>query len=461
MVSAGGAANPAAIATLMNGAVQGVATSTASRPVKKLPRCPPRAASALPVPAMPAPTSNTPDRFSPDPEQQPGHGRHEHRRGELEPPAGRRPGRPRRQQHAGKRGEGRQHAGGVEQGMGPCLAARGALGERHSLHCQHRKHAGHQVQDQPAQEGEDQHAAQWREGWRRRAGRQWRAARRRSPGQCGRAPKACLTDRHPASHSFGSFSDSTNPPRRTDSGCAASSSIMPSRSGMNQASVTVAGLQFRALHPQRCHPARSAPARARAGAPRGHAAANSGAWAEGAGVPGRRSRRKFASSGTQICLQTSQRACALDRDRTRGGGWRNGHRQQHVAGIGVGHHWPLGDAARRGPCDRAGHGACRQGQIERGRDPGVSRVVPVGVPAGRQAKTQADAERLAGGDGVGIGYQGDRVAAAAGRHALHCGNGAGRQQEAEQDKRKQASHRFSGSALLLSGRRCALCQISG
>ena len=37
IVTAGGAARPAAIATPMNGAVQGVATTTASSPVKKLP----------------------------------------------------------------------------------------------------------------------------------------------------------------------------------------------------------------------------------------------------------------------------------------------------------------------------------------------------------------------------------------------------------------------------------------
>ena len=49
----------------MKGAVQGVATSTASSPVKKLPVCPPRIASPCPVPASRPPTSNTPDRFNP------------------------------------------------------------------------------------------------------------------------------------------------------------------------------------------------------------------------------------------------------------------------------------------------------------------------------------------------------------------------------------------------------------
>ena len=53
------------MATPMNGAVQGVATSTASSPVKKLPACPAFPASRPPAPTIPAPISNAPDRFSP------------------------------------------------------------------------------------------------------------------------------------------------------------------------------------------------------------------------------------------------------------------------------------------------------------------------------------------------------------------------------------------------------------
>ena len=53
------------MATPMNGAVQGVATTTASSPVKKLPSCP----GAPPGPGRccirPVPISNTPDRLSP------------------------------------------------------------------------------------------------------------------------------------------------------------------------------------------------------------------------------------------------------------------------------------------------------------------------------------------------------------------------------------------------------------
>ena len=51
----------------MKGAVQGVATSTASKPVKKLPAWPCRLANRPPTLASGVPTWNTPDRFNPTP----------------------------------------------------------------------------------------------------------------------------------------------------------------------------------------------------------------------------------------------------------------------------------------------------------------------------------------------------------------------------------------------------------
>ena len=49
----------------MKGTVQGVATMTASTPVKKAPVVPPRAARLWPIPAKRPPISNTPERFRP------------------------------------------------------------------------------------------------------------------------------------------------------------------------------------------------------------------------------------------------------------------------------------------------------------------------------------------------------------------------------------------------------------
>ena len=52
-------------AAAMNGAVQGVATTTASTPVKKAPVMPLLDASPWPMPVKPPAISNTPDRFRP------------------------------------------------------------------------------------------------------------------------------------------------------------------------------------------------------------------------------------------------------------------------------------------------------------------------------------------------------------------------------------------------------------
>ena len=62
---AGGAARAAAMAAPMKGAVQGVATMTARRPVKKLPVWPARVARDWPVPVQLPANWNTPERFRP------------------------------------------------------------------------------------------------------------------------------------------------------------------------------------------------------------------------------------------------------------------------------------------------------------------------------------------------------------------------------------------------------------
>ena len=63
-VAGAGMTKAAPIAAAMKGAVQGLATNTASAPVAKLPKNPPRAAICPPAPIGP-PRAKTPDRFSP------------------------------------------------------------------------------------------------------------------------------------------------------------------------------------------------------------------------------------------------------------------------------------------------------------------------------------------------------------------------------------------------------------
>ena len=114
------------MATPMNGAVQGVATTTASRPVKKLPRWPGRVREAVAGAHQAGADLEDAGQVQPDREQQPGHGGDEHRRLELEPPAGGGAGGARGQQRGAQRGERDQHAGGIGHGLprAPCRAPR-------------------------------------------------------------------------------------------------------------------------------------------------------------------------------------------------------------------------------------------------------------------------------------------------------------------------------------------------
>ena len=58
---------------------------------------------------------------------------------------------------------------------------------------------------------------------------------------------------------------------------------------------------------------------------------------------------------------------------------------------------------RNRPLDRAGFPTGRQVPFDLGRDTGVARVLPVGVPAGRHFQQQPGAERLAGNNRRGVG----------------------------------------------------------
>ena len=127
IVTRRGAARPAAMATPMNGAVQGVATThrqQAGEEAAELHR--PRGAGLASVRTRPLPTCEHAGQIQPDGEQQPRHGGDEHRRLELEAPAGGGAGRAGRQQRRAERGEGDQHAGGIGDRLPTRLAPRDA-----------------------------------------------------------------------------------------------------------------------------------------------------------------------------------------------------------------------------------------------------------------------------------------------------------------------------------------------
>src|SRR6185437_5373944 len=151
-----GAVNAYASALPMNGAVHGLATTTASTPVKKSPAGPEREARWAPVLPSEAPSCTTPDIDNPTASITSASAPTT-RLLQLRAPAQRMTRRTQGENAHAKYGKTDQHAGGIEQGMstrrGPVPAA---LEHADCLDRQHRQHAGHQVQHQSAAESEQQ-----------------------------------------------------------------------------------------------------------------------------------------------------------------------------------------------------------------------------------------------------------------------------------------------------------------
>ena len=207
-------------------------------------------------------------------------------------------------------GERHQHAGGVGDGLPSRLAARRA-GQTDHLHRQHREHAGHQVEDQPAQEREPQHALQPQRRRRRRHRTRGGAQHHVGlPARCGRAPTGCRTAPSSGRNALPGRSASVKPPCQTVSGCAAPSRIAPARIG-DEPGIGHGGRgQLRPVHQQRPVARRS---RAGHGDGRGtcrSSAANSGACADGAAVPDRQVEPEIAllRHADVACTPASSRA---------------------------------------------------------------------------------------------------------------------------------------------------------
>jgi hypothetical protein len=106
---------------------------------------------------QPGSNLENPGQVQPDGEQHPCHADHKRGRLKLETPTRRGTGRPHRQQGRRQSHECRQHPGGVEQRVRPRLIARETGRQSNRLDGQYWKHAGHQIENQPAKECEQQH----------------------------------------------------------------------------------------------------------------------------------------------------------------------------------------------------------------------------------------------------------------------------------------------------------------
>ena len=146
------------------------------------------------------------------PEQQPAHGDDEDRRLELESPSRRHARRAQDQQQAAERRKGDEDAERIADRVGPdaAMGVTGQSGDADRLHRQDREDAGHQVEDQAAEEGEGERGQDAGTGGRRRLGREGRrlrsggrAAGLRRYGQEALAPGRVLQDRHAGKALFG------------------------------------------------------------------------------------------------------------------------------------------------------------------------------------------------------------------------------------------------------------------
>ena len=147
----------------MNGAVQGVATTTASTPVKKAPAVPLRAARPLADAGKRPPISNTPERLRPTSDDQQAPAPRPRPATAAGSPSPASP--PRAQRRAAAPASARNVTSTparVGQAVAPHAPRRSPAcrAKAARLHGQHREHAGHQVQDQPAQQREQQRLAE-------------------------------------------------------------------------------------------------------------------------------------------------------------------------------------------------------------------------------------------------------------------------------------------------------------
>ena len=213
--------------------MQGVATTTASTPVKKAPVVPLVRGQALAHAGEAAADLEHAGEVEADHEEQIGDQQREDRRLELEAPAHLADAGADRDHDGGHRGEGDQHARGVGDAVAPHRAAlmAGQPREGRGLHRQHREHAGHQVQDQAAQQGEQQRLDE-RE-------RLAALARRRAAPAARRRDRAWPTRRRPGAARRRRSSRSAPACRRSAAGGAALAS--PFLSGMRMPSAVDAG----------------------------------------------------------------------------------------------------------------------------------------------------------------------------------------------------------------------------
>jgi hypothetical protein len=99
----------------------------------------------------------------------------------------------------------------------------------------------------------------------------------------------------------------------------------------------------------------------------------------------------------------------------------------------------------RRPGDGAGGGALGELEIELGGGAGVAGVAPVGVPARGHAQAQANAQRLAGLEGIGFRDEADLGARAGGDVAFQGLRREGREAGEQEEEGEEARGHWRGA----------------
>ena len=143
----------------MNGAVQGLATTTASTPVKKLPLRPPRLARPLPAFMTAAAELHQSGQGQAHGDKQVGQGDDKARRLQLEAPADGAAGLLQCDQHGGHQHETGNDAGGIDPAVQVPVVVRAARKAQY-LQRQNGEYTGHQVENGAPYKGQRQHIQQ-------------------------------------------------------------------------------------------------------------------------------------------------------------------------------------------------------------------------------------------------------------------------------------------------------------
>ena len=370
---------------------------------------------------------------------------HHQRALQLEAPADGLARRAQAQQQAAQRHEGQHHARGVGQAgtaVGGFVVR--VLGEGQHLDGQHREHAGHEVEDQAADQCTDERRPERdgraaAPGWRGGAGgvglqRLLQFGRDGGGQRGGRWPAALHRRLQAHARGAGAFSGRVGQGqhqrhlggavaalgRERDAGrpAVAFPGLRPGGAGFDQARRFGEELQFLPLPGGRqtadagLQEARLGRERAVAGGlvlrRRGPGRVERCAVQRG-GALHRDAQAEVALLGNAFLPAGQPGGVELDLDVAAREGRVHGqrHGQQHGAVVTVVGQALQRELARRGPGDLARAHAGGQGPLQFGRQAGVARVFPVGVPVRRVLQLQADPDRRTGAGTFGrVGQQG-------------------------------------------------------